>query len=69
MLQTAKTLKNIIWADSKNKMSECKGTVYIVGGKRFCVGEKVISKKRGLIKSAKNRKGRKNSKRNKTRRK
>ena len=41
---------------------ECKGTVYVVGGKSFCVGEKNISMKQ-QINSRKSRKARKNKKR------
>jgi hypothetical protein len=39
-------------------MGDCKGTVYIVDGKPFCVGEKNISK-RQQTKSKKTRKGKK----------
>jgi hypothetical protein len=44
----------------------CTGTVYIVNGKKWCVGEKKISKKWGNMKSKKSNKSKKNkSKKNK----
>jgi len=44
---------------------DCKGTIYNVGGKNFCVGEKLSSKKYGT----KRKKSRKMGKRKKTRKK
>ena len=43
----------------------CTGTVYIVDGKRWCVGEKKISKKWGSKKSKKCKKSNNKSKKNK----
>jgi hypothetical protein len=40
----------------------CTGTVYIVDGKRWCVGEKKISKKWGSKKSNKSNKSKKSKK-------
>jgi hypothetical protein len=41
------------------KKSSCKGTVYVINGKRWCVGEKLVSKKWGAKKTKKSRKTRK----------
>ena len=40
---------------------ECKGTVYTIGGKNYCVGEKSSSKKYGT-RSKKNKKKRQTKK-------
>ncbi len=42
---------------------ECKGTVYNVGGKNFCVGEKSSSKKYGTRRNKRSRKGKTRKKR------
>ena len=43
---------------------QCQGTVYVVNGKKWCVGEKRISKKWGTKKSKKQKKN-KTKRRNK----
>jgi hypothetical protein len=43
-------------------MSDCKGNIYIVNGKRWCVGEKKVSKKWGTKKSTKTTKKSKTTK-------
>jgi len=32
-------------------ISNCKGTIYVIGGKEWCVGEKKMSKKYGTRKN------------------
>jgi len=44
------------------KSSSCKGNVYIINGKRWCVGEKKVSKKWGAKKTRNFRKTRKTRK-------
>jgi len=39
-----------------NTIKACKGTIYVIDGKQWCVGEKKMSKKYGLRKTKKNRK-------------
>ena len=55
-----------------NKSKKCKGTIYTINGKNYCVGEKIMSKKNGVKKnrkhtSKKSKKTRKSKKARKSR--